>query len=299
MKRLFTLFAFILLTSSAVFSQNCPADIVIGNRIIMNYATATEATAAFANISTVTVIVNGSPVTRAIDQGFGTGAGTRIRSNNGVGGTATVLYNGTMTMVLADGSTAICEYEDGVLVGSALPVSFLSFKGQQTERQIDLHWATASELNNEGFEVERGQEINQQIRWESIGFIEGNGTTQEQQDYSFLDKTPANGVNYYRLKQMDFDGLYEYSSTVAVEYAKNDGSVPVGIFPNPAREQLTLIDGEGMATIYNALGQPVKQLIVNSNQETISLSELHNGQYILRVLKDDGAVITQQFSKMN
>ena len=71
------------------------------------------------------------------------------------------------------------------------------------------------------------------------------------------------------------------------------------MFPNPTKDQLTLINGKGKATIYNVLGQPVKHLIIDANQATIQLSDLLNGQYYLQVLKEDRTIVRKQFAKVN
>ncbi len=96
------------------------------------------------------------------------------------------------------------------------------------------------------------------------------------------------------------DGTTETCTYEATTSTSNINEIsPVSIFPNPVKDQLTLINGEGEVIIYNALGQVVKQLTINANQNTIELSELLKGQYSLRVLKEDGTIITKQFSKVN
>jgi len=84
---------------------------------------------------------------------------------------------------------------------------------------------------------------------------------------------------------------YGTSSTSSI----NESSIT--IFPNPVNDQLTLMNGKGQVTIYNVLGQPVKDLTVSANQANIQLSGLLNGQYFLRVLQEDGTSAIKQFSK--
>ena len=90
-----------------------------------------------------------------------------------------------------------------------------------------------------------------------------------------------------------------HAAGFAVEYSRKDEGTTVGMFPNPVKTELTLTNGQGQATIYNALGQAVKQLTINANQTTIQLADLLNGQYYLQVLQADGTVVTKQFSKVN
>ncbi len=185
------------------------------------------------------------------------------------------------------------------VTASVLPVELVRFNANDKDNRILLEWQTASEINNEGFVIERGHKIADELEWNQLDFVAGNGTTQESQAYFFTDQSPVEGTNYYRLKQIDYDGRYEYSSVVVVEYSGKDGNISVGIFPNPAKEQLTLINGKGKATIYNVLGQPVKHLTIDANQATIQLADLLNGQYYLEVVQADGTIVTEQFSKVN
>ncbi len=120
--------------------------------------------------------------------------------------------------------------------GVILPVELTSFTGNNVEAGIALEWTTDSEVNNEGFEVEFSLDARS---FETVGFITGNGTTNEPQSYQYIHKTNRPGSLYYRLKQMDFDGAYEYSDLIEVMREKeNDGTIV--IFPNPAREAFTI-----------------------------------------------------------
>ncbi len=178
--------------------------------------------------------------------------------------------------------------------GTVLPVELLDFRATVIDRGTLLEWSTASEENNEGFYIERSSNTES---WETLGFIEGKGTTLEQQHYSFLDEYPFIGENYYRLKQMDFDGDFEYSDIVNVIFDEQNPLSKVHIFPNPVNAELNVINGEGIAIIYNTLGQHIKKVIINSSQLTINTSGLPKGQYILRIEKQDGRVENQYFIK--
>jgi hypothetical protein len=119
---------------------------------------------------------------------------------------------------------------------SALPVELLDFTATKIEKTVELNWQTASERNNVGFEIERSS--NDQ-NWEVIGFVEGRGNSFETQDYSFIDTAPNIGNNYYRLKQVDFDGHYEYSSIRHILFTANNKSA-LSIYPNPNGGQFTV-----------------------------------------------------------
>ncbi len=100
-----------------------------------------------------------------------------------------------------------------------VPVELLSFTGKANDKKIILNWITATELNNQGFEIERlkDQKIEGSNEWEKIGFVEGHGTTTETHTYSFIDNEILSGKIKYRLKQIDFDGTFEYSNEIEID----------------------------------------------------------------------------------
>jgi hypothetical protein len=97
-----------------------------------------------------------------------------------------------------------------------VPVELVSFTAAKDEQDIILNWITNTELNNLGFEIQRS---NDNEIFSRIGFLEGTGTTTETQEYSFRDNTlTAEGKYYYRLKQIDHDGTYNYSEVIEIDY---------------------------------------------------------------------------------
>lgn len=142
----------------------------------------------------------------------------------------------------------------GIICAGALPVELTTFFGRNTQEGNLLLWETASELNNSGFEVEKSANGRD---WKMIGWVEGKGTTSLTNNYEYLDKDPFLGDNYYRLKQVDFDGAFEYSriiniqtegSGVEIEVLPNPspGDVKVTVMnPNKEKMSITLIDSAG------------------------------------------------------
>lgn len=176
---------------------------------------------------------------------------------------------------------------------AVLPVELTYFKGRlTTERTTELIWQTATEDNNQGFEIQRSADGK---AWESIGYKSGNGTSIQFQNYKFIDVSPFSGINYYRLKQMDFDGQYDYSNIVTIE-SKIENK-PINIFPNPIQNELNIVNGQGAAMIYNLLGQPIKQFAVSSEQFSVDMNDLPKGQYVIRIIKNNGETITKRFMK--
>lgn len=123
--------------------------------------------------------------------------------------------------------------------GSPLPVELVSFSARANGNDIVLSWMTATEVDNYGFEIERmfsesGEFDNPTEIWESAGFVGGNGNCNSPRSYSFADKNMKTGFYQYRLKQIDTDGSFEYSSAVLVRF----NNIPVRYsldqnYPNP------------------------------------------------------------------
>lgn len=116
-------------------------------------------------------------------------------------------------------------------VAGIFPVELTDFQVRMANDQAQLQWSTASEQNNAGFEVEHSTDARQ---WEVLTFVEGKGTTTEVTDYQHIDKHPAVGTNYYRLRQLDFNGEESYSPVKAVEHSAG-GTVSLSIYPNPVQ----------------------------------------------------------------
>lgn len=116
-----------------------------------------------------------------------------------------------------------------------LPVELISFNSKKDNGGIVLEWITASETNNQGFQIQKSKNGRD---WEIIDFIEGKRTTNEINEYQYQDTNPFSGNNYYRLKQIDFDGAFEYSKVITVEYDNSERSIEV--FPNPSNGLINL-----------------------------------------------------------
>ena len=116
------------------------------------------------------------------------------------------------------------------IIQSTIPVELVSFSAKQIDKNVFLKWQTATELNNRGFEIER--KIGNSD-WRIIGFKEGFGTTTETHFYSFIDDNISRGKYQYRLKQIDYNGTFEYSKTVEVEVLVINNFVLQQNYPNP------------------------------------------------------------------
>ncbi|MBI2428022.1 MAG: CHRD domain-containing protein, partial [Ignavibacteriales bacterium] len=112
------------------------------------------------------------------------------------------------------------EIRGQLINGGALPVELTSFTAIARGKGVELAWRTATEVNNHGFEIQRsevrGQRSEVSGQWVKIGFVDGAGNSNATKEYSYTDKVPVSGKYLYRLKQVDNDGKFEYSSSVEV-----------------------------------------------------------------------------------
>lgn len=142
------------------------------------------------------------------------GANVTTYTDNFISDTGLYYYR-----VYAFNATAVSGYSNTTSPITIIPVELTSFTYELLVNAVQLKWSTASEKNNRGFDVER-LVLSQQLavgNWESIGFVEGKGTTLNPQYYFFIDDQAQNGKYSYRLKQIDFDGNFSYSGEIEVE----------------------------------------------------------------------------------
>ncbi|NWG27975.1 MAG: SBBP repeat-containing protein [Ignavibacteriaceae bacterium] len=176
-----------------------------------------------------------------------------------------------------------------------VPVELTNFTAALDNDHIILNWQTASETNNLGFEIQRFQnsKIESSKDWKTIGFVSGFGTTTETESYTFEDYDVSNGVYYYRLKQIDFDGSFEYSYTVEVSFGILKEFSLDQNFPNPFNSTTTInysiADPSSVVLkLYNTLGEEVA-VLVNEEKDTgkyslkFNAKELPSGIYLYKL----------------
>ncbi len=182
---------------------------------------------------------------------------------------------------------------DNVAYG-IVPVELTSFAANVNGNSVSLIWSTATETNNNGFEVQRKSSNSS---WINIGFVSGFGTTTEAQSYSFTDKDLAVGSYSYRLKQIDLDGTYEIYAGINV-----DVNAPVTFsleqnYPNPFNPSTSIKysvaqDGFVNVSVFNLIGEKVATL-VNSNMKagsyelSFNASQLSSGVYFYSIEAGD------------
>jgi S-formylglutathione hydrolase FrmB len=178
-----------------------------------------------------------------------------------------------------------------------VPVELTSFSANVSGKgNVILNWRTATEVNNQMFEIERRSKDNQFI---TIGYVEGYGTTTEPQEYSYLDETVETGTYIYRLKQIDFGGQYEFSNKIEVEV---NGPLTFALeqnYPNPFNPSTSIKysvaeNGFVKLSVFNLVGEEVSVLVNETvdagfYQVTFYATNLPSGTYFYR-LENSGSV---------
>jgi hypothetical protein len=223
--------------------------------------------------------INGSPKTIDISQ----------LSNITFSGTS-ITYTLTNSSTTTDDLSNIANFTFGTTNGgSPLPVELVKFVATTDLKTVKLTWSTATEVNNYGFNVERSSTG----AWQKIGFVQGHGNSNSPKNYSFTDSSPIAGKVQYRLKQLDTDGKYEYSSAVGINIATPANFLLAPNFPNPFNPSTKIsyclpIDGFVRLKVYDVLGREVSSIVneiekAGSYSVTFDGSRLASGVYICRM----------------
>jgi hypothetical protein len=209
------------------------------------------------------------------------------------GSTSIGTINTGLTPVFVTG-TAMPFTFAGPTTVNPLPIELLSFSGTATANGNLLNWSTASETNNNYFELEKGKDANS---FASIGTVEGHGNSSTVLNYELTDLKPLPGVNYYRLKQVDFNGSFTYSNVVAISSEEEDAFVIP--YPNPAPGQQIAVEVSGNISgisIYSMTGEVVYHSDLVSGK-TISVDGLAKGIYVIKAVSTENKVITSKFTR--
>lgn len=166
---------------------------------------------------------------------------------------------------------------------SVLPVTLINFEAECQGGSKKILWTTSSEINNDYFTIEKSVDA---IKWETVTHVQGAGNSNQPINYSYIDDSYENNnqSTYYRLKQTDFDGNFEYFNVIPISCEVLDAS-PL-IFPNPATNNITISGNKlNKIEIIDVLGRIVKQAqphSTNTNIE-IDISNISNGTYVVKI----------------
>jgi autotransporter-associated beta strand protein len=238
------------------------------------------------------------------------GGGTLKVSSNQTVNNLTLNSGGTLT--IDDGVTLTWTgsyTNNGGTVnggGTILPVEMTSFTAVAQNMSAFLAWSTATEVNNYGFDVERGTMLNTALtmQWQKIGFVQGAGTSNAPHEYSFTDKNIPSGRYDYRLKQIDRDGLFKYSQSVEVEVENAPHAFSLSQnYPDPFNPTTTInyslpSDEKVRLAVYDILGNEVGVLVngeqtAGSYQAAFSGANLASGIYFYK-LESSGQTIIKK-----
>lgn len=184
----------------------------------------------------------------------------------------------------------VLVYPFDVSCATVLPVDWLSFTAERVGNTSLLEWETASEENNDYFSVER---LNENGYYVVLGTVDGNGTTSQANQYSFTDEAPVDGTNYYRIRQVDFNGQYTYSVIRTVEFADEPAFSAYTNFDGTLHYSQVGNSGETTITVYAGDGR-----IVSSIRSDLSTGLLEtpraSGTYYIRFENAEGIIVVKQ-----
>lgn len=197
-----------------------------------------------------------------------------------------LIYNGG-----ASGSNSNYWGLDLVQVrGGIIPVELTSFNASVTNNNVSLTWQTATETNNKGFEIQKKSESGEFV---TVGFVGGAGTTSQAQSYSYTDSKVAAGKYTYRLRQVDYDGSYEYSKNVEVNVTTPLTFSLEQNYPNPFNPSTNVsfnlaVDSKVSLRVFNILGQEVAVLVnglltAGSHTVQFNAKNLQSGIYLAKI----------------
>ena len=210
-----------------------------------------------------------------------------ISDLNGVRINGLNLLNGGLGFAVGEFGL-ILKYFDSTYV----PVELTSFYSETIDNKVILSWQTASEINNQGFDIEKSKSGSRV--WKRIGFVQGNGTTTEEHAYSYIDFVDEPGKYFYRLKQIDYNGSFEYSNIVEITVNSPSMFSLLQNYPNPFNNSTIIsyqIPTDEFVTlkIYDILAKEIKTLVEENKKAgyySISLNgnDLSSGIYFYKLI---------------
>ncbi|HOZ31013.1 MAG TPA: T9SS type A sorting domain-containing protein, partial [Bacteroidales bacterium] len=167
--------------------------------------------------------------------------------------------------------------------GGLLPIKLEYFEAELFNNSVELTWQTSAEINNDYFTIERS---NNGIDFKVVTTIEGAGNSSESHFYSYTDANILSGISYYRLKQTDFDGKFEYSDIVSITSTSEAAiaETSIDVYPNPNNGNFSISINSDKITCYSILdstGRIVSNGTLNSFENNIDISNMPSGIYFL------------------
>ncbi|TAH44293.1 MAG: T9SS type A sorting domain-containing protein [Bacteroidetes bacterium] len=232
----------------------------------------------------------------------GTHNGTDISANTGIAQYSIVAAS--LKGARRDGLTVFGGFASAGNGPSPLPVELLNFQAERMgDKKVLCTWETATEINNDYFEIEAARDRGGVLVFEKIGVVPGSGTSSQIHSYSFIDEHPQPGRNYYRLRQIDYDGTAGYSKMVVVQFSSGKKFDLIAASPNPFNANPVLFlqteyAGQLHIKVENSLGQIIlkKDLELSKGSSSLTLdlsSELPSGLYFVRTIFDEEQTVSR------
>ncbi len=219
-----------------------------------------------------------------------------VRYYRTVMGGCTLDYSYDSSLPAGDGAIAFWDETAGAAIAydtngcslpaTVLPITLTSFTGKTINTNTNLlEWSTSSEINNDYFTIEHSENA---LEFNQIGTVLGAGNSNIELFYQLIDDNPTNGINYYRLKQTDFDGNYAYSEIIAI----NNNLAGINIYTSNnflfIESNETVINGS--IQIFDALGRMIFSDEINSTKK-VSTANFNTGIYIVKIGTSDNFLV--------
>lgn len=263
------------LTAYTTWSQTGPGGTPVNVIISNGYTVALSSTTTIAE--NIALVVNGGGLITMANQvilNLSANSSLQLMTSNSIIRTSTgnceVRVGGnTISLTNGDKVGAASAYpgSGGWTNNTALPVTWNAFTITSTSTTKTVNWSTASELNNSHFEIERATGNGQ---FYTIGKVNGNGTTQTITNYTFADAEPLTSISYYRIKQIDYNGDFDYSKTIKVD-GSNDA--PIKVWPTVLKNNSSTLTINNVSENANFKMIDANGKIVNGLNSSISSSE--------------------------
>ena len=173
----------------------------------------------------------------------------------------------------------------------ALPVELVDFKTYCQNNKVKLSWTTQSELNNDYFIIERSTNG---ILFNEVGRVQGNGTSNQPHEYQFFDEQSLNGISYYRLIQVDFNGQSETHPIIKANCDTDNNELNIYPNPNSGTFEIIGLSDDNLIEITDVLGKKILSFKSVSVNEKINLADVKPGIYFVNVSDKFGKVLTKK-----
>jgi hypothetical protein len=292
-----------------------------GHVTVTPSALLTETSSLGSKYQTVNVADNGVNLALTWQSNF-LGVTPSVAAHTSVPTAQTALYHVEIDMVDAsqpaklDFNTRLMKGQQFMLVGSnheipygqsvSLPVRFVDFTATRANvHDVQVTWKTTNEYNSDHFVIEKKKNNGS---FEELTRVEAQGIAQGTNEYAYLDQSGMGNENFYRIKQVDFDGTFQYTNVVMVEIGEGRDNDRFIAFPSPATTEVTLkataaqLDADYEFTVSDVNGKTVYTGVMvqnGGNAFKINVSDFAAGTYYIRTVSPEGNAYINRFIKVN